>query len=121
MRPDGPAGVPSGYLCPECGGALWERGAARGLRFECRIGHAFEALQLWVEHCAARNTALKAAARALAENAALAWKLASWAGEQGNDAAAARLKEEAAEEERLYEQVSRMIEGLPTPREETVT
>ena len=68
-----------------------------------------------MEHCAARNRALQHAARALAENAALARRLAGWTREQGNLEAAAGLEREAAEEDRLYEQVRHMLEGLPEP------
>ena len=106
--------MPSGYVCPTCGGALWERRNGGDPAFEYRIGHPFEALDLWVAHCAARNTALQAAARALAENAALARELAAWSRERGNLAAAARIEEEAALEERYHEQVRGMLEGLET-------
>jgi hypothetical protein len=102
---------------------LWERRSGDGqtatprpadaLGFECRIGHRFAAAQLWIEHCAARNRAVQHAARALAENAALARRLAAWTREQGNLTAAAELEREADEEDGLYEQVQHMVEGLP--------
>ena len=107
-----PLGTPSGYVCPTCGGALWERRDGTDPAFQCRIGHAFEALELWVSHCAARNGALRHAARALAENAALARKLATWARQRGDPTAAARIAEEAELEELYYEQVRRMLEDL---------
>jgi two-component system chemotaxis response regulator CheB len=114
---DGPS---SGFVCPGCGGALWEAGTSDGLRFECRIGDAYSAAELWIEHCAARNTALKRAQRALAENAALARKLAEWTRARGNEAAARRLEEEAADNHRLGEQVGRMLEELPLPDQRPV-
>jgi two-component system, chemotaxis family, protein-glutamate methylesterase/glutaminase len=107
-----PSGTPSGYVCPRCGGSLWERRDGEDPAFECRIGHPFEALELWVAHCTTRNAALEAAARALAENAALARKLAVWSRERGNVSAVARIEEEAAVEEQYYEQVRSMLEGL---------
>ena len=107
-----PTGTPSGYVCPRCGGALWERRDGQDPTFECRIGHALEALELWVAHCTARNAALEAAARALAENAALARKLAVWSRERGNLSAGARIEAEAVVEEQYYEQVRSMLEGL---------
>jgi len=125
MQADGLDGAASGFVCPVCGGALWERpgvdGHASGtaedgaLHFECRIGHRLEAAQLWIEHSAARNRALQCAARALAENAALARRLATWTREQGNLEAAAALEREAAQEDQLFEQVRGMVEGLPEP------
>ena len=113
MGAEQPKGVPSGYVCPECGGALWERGDGESLGFECRIGHCFEAARLWIEHCAARNRALLSAARALAENAALARHLVDWADARGEQALAARLREEAAREEEHLVQLRVMLEDLP--------
>jgi hypothetical protein len=113
-------GATSAFVCPACGGALREHGAGDGPWFECRIGDAFSAAELWIEHCAARNTALKRAQRALAENAALARKLAEWTRARGNAAAALRLEQEAAEDRRLGEQIAGMLEGLPLPDEPTV-
>jgi two-component system, chemotaxis family, protein-glutamate methylesterase/glutaminase len=125
MPADGWDGAAAGYVCPQCGGVVQERPGGGGqpsasdrvdaLRFECRIGHRYEAAQLWMEHCAARNRALQQAARALAENAALARRLAGWTREQGNLEAAVELEREAAAEDRLYEQVRHMVEGLPEP------
>ena len=102
----------SGFICPRCGGALWERPEHGAPGFECRIGDTFSALELWVEHCTARNRALKIAARELAENAALARHLATWASERGEMAMAARLEEEAASEDAAYAQVQAMLDGL---------
>jgi hypothetical protein len=113
-------GGASGFVCPRCGGALWDRPEGASARFECRIGDAFSALELWVEHCAARNRALLAAARALAENAALARKLAGWADTQGNAEAAARLAGEAEYEDRAYAQVRELLDGLDVPEHEPI-
>ena len=112
MGAEQPKGVPSGYVCPECGGALWERGDGESLGFECRIGHRFEAARLWIEHCAARNTALAAAARSLAENAELARDLGELARALGNDALAARLDGEARSDEQYQGQILEMLDGL---------
>jgi hypothetical protein len=62
------------------------RSALRG-----RIGDAFSAAELWIEHCAARNRALKRGQRALAENTALALKVAEWTRGRGAHASALRL------------------------------
>ena len=105
---------------PQCGGALWASRNGDSLRFECRIGDAFSAAELWIEHSAARNQTLKRAARTLAENAALARKLAAWARERGNHAAAERLEQEANEGEHLRVEISRVVEGLPLPGHDSV-
>lgn len=103
----------SGFVCPQCGGALWAHRDGDSLRFECRIGDAFSAAELWIEHSVARNQILKAASRSLAENAALARKLGAWARERGNDLAAERLEQEAEEGEQLRQDLNRVLEGLP--------
>lgn len=124
MYLEGRDSVPSSFVCPTCGGALWPRedGGKAGpdaTSVECRIGHRFEAAQLWIEHCAARNRALEHAARWLAENAVLAHRLAGWTRQHGNPEAAASLEREAAEENRLFEQVRRMAEGRPPAKAPT--
>ena len=112
MAPGDPVGGASGFICPRCGGALWEHPAREEAQFACRIGDTFSALELWIEHCSARNRALKVAARKLAENAALARHLAAWARERGDTQMARRLEEEAAAEDGAYEQVQSMLDGL---------
>ena len=66
--------------------------------------------------CGSRTASLGigplAAARALAEHAALARQLAGSAERRGDIGVAARLQEEASEEDRLYAQVRAMTEGL---------
>ena len=111
----------SGFTCPACGGALWTRQDDTALQFVCRIGDAYSAAQLWIEHSAARNRTLKHTARALAENAALARTLAKWGRERGNPSAAQRLEEEANDGEQLGAQVSRALAGLPLPEDETIS
>ena len=105
----------SGFVCPRCGGALWERRDGAAFSYDCRVGDRFSEAELWIEHSVARNRSLLTAARSLAENAALARRLAASAEERGDAAAAARLEEEAREEDRLYEHVRAMLEGLPEP------
>ena len=100
-------------MCPRCGGSLWERRDGTSASYECRIGDRFSEAEVWIEHSVARNQALLTAARALAENAALARHIASSAEARGDTAVAARLEDEAQEEDRLYAQVRAMLEGLP--------
>jgi two-component system chemotaxis response regulator CheB len=114
-------GWASGFVCPQCGGLVNEVQGREVPRFECRIGDSFSAAELWIEHCAARNAALKRAQRALTENAALALRLAEWTRSRGNQPATIRLEQEASEDQRLAVQLTRMLEGLPPPDERAVT
>jgi len=103
----------TGYICPQCGGALSQRTDGDGSgAYRCRIGHAFTAAEVWIEHCAMRNRALGAAARALAENADLARALAEQARAVGDGALAARLEDEARAEERHVGTVLEMLEEI---------
>ena len=34
-------GTPSGFACPDCGGALWRLRRMSCLRYRCRVGHAW--------------------------------------------------------------------------------
>jgi hypothetical protein len=108
-----PTNGASGFMCPRCGGALSERQDGTSFSYECRIGDRFSEAEVWIEHSVTRNQALLTAARALAENAALARRIASSAEARGDTAVAARLEAEAQEEDRLYAQVRAMLEGLP--------
>ena len=113
MPSEHPTNGSSGFICPRCRGALWEQRDGVAAVFECRIGDRYAQAELWIEHCGERNRALIKGARSLAENAALARRLAVLAHERGDAGVGIRLEEEAREEDRLYEQVLAMLEGLP--------
>jgi two-component system chemotaxis response regulator CheB len=80
--------------------------------YECRVGHAFSAEQLWIAHCKRRNQTLMTAERSLAENAALARDLAELGRVMGRESVAARLEDEAATEEGYLKQVRAMLADL---------
>jgi hypothetical protein len=52
----------SGFVCPRCGGAIWEHGGDDSPYFECRIGDRFSGAEMWIAHSVARNRALLVAA-----------------------------------------------------------
>lgn len=76
-------GTPSGFGCPECGGALWEiteKDEAQGggfLRYRCRTGHALTAHSLLTAQSDKLEEALWTALRALEEKIALSQTLAA--------------------------------------------
>ena len=113
MPDEYPTNASSGFACPRCGGALWEQRDGVAAVFECRIGDRYPQAELWIEHCGERNRVLLSGARALAENAALARRLAVLANERGDAHVGMRLEEEARQEERFYEQILAMLDGLP--------
>lgn len=90
-------GTPSGFACPECGGALWELHEGEMMRFRCRTGHAFSPQTLLAEQSEALETALWTAFRALEEKAALAHRMFEGARNGNRPRSAARFEAQAEE------------------------
>lgn len=64
------ANTASGLTCPECHGSLWELKSDAGIRFECRVGHAYGVDALISEQGEAVEAALWSAINHLQERAA---------------------------------------------------
>ena len=69
-------GEPSGFVCPECSGALWEIKDGELARYRCRVGHAYSAESVMEAKAETTEAALWAALRSLEESAHLARRLA---------------------------------------------
>lgn len=69
-------GHPSGYTCPDCGGALFELREGQPVRFLCHTGHAFSLLSLAAAHAPITDVALWAALRVVQEKEAILRRLA---------------------------------------------
>jgi two-component system chemotaxis response regulator CheB len=67
---------PSGFICPDCGGALWERTEEGAKKFRCRIGHAYSPESLLDAENESVESALWSAVRSLEESAAIARRVA---------------------------------------------
>lgn len=90
---------PSGFTCPECGGALWELKDGKLLRYRCHVGHAYSAESLNAEQSNGLEAALWTALRALEESAALRRRMADGANRRELKRIADRYLEEAQEAE----------------------
>jgi two-component system chemotaxis response regulator CheB len=86
---------PSGFTCPECGGALWDRTEDGAKKFRCRIGHAYSPDSLLDAGNESLEAALWNAVRSLEESAAVARRVA-----QLMPAGAAEFEEKAKERNR---------------------
>jgi two-component system, chemotaxis family, protein-glutamate methylesterase/glutaminase len=105
-------GTPSGYGCPDCGGALYaiEEGPLR--RFRCRVGHAWSPESLMARQTVGLESALWMALRSLEEKVALNTDLGSRARADGSLLAAASFERNAGEALRSAELVRRLVAEL---------
>lgn len=98
LQQQAPPGAPSGYTCPECGGAMWEiRELDRLLRFRCHVGHGFTAESLSARQEFALEAAMWTALRALEEHSALCRRMAERAEERKLNCLASRYRRDADE------------------------
>jgi two-component system chemotaxis response regulator CheB len=70
-------GAPSGFICPECHGPLWETRHGALPHFRCHVGHAFSPESLLAGESDAVEAALWTAVRTLEGRAALLKRLAT--------------------------------------------
>jgi two-component system chemotaxis response regulator CheB len=76
-------GTPSGLVCPDCQGALWELRGTRPPRYRCHTGHAFSLSSLKATLDTATEEALWSAIRALQEKAQVLRRSAAAARAEG--------------------------------------
>jgi two-component system, chemotaxis family, protein-glutamate methylesterase/glutaminase len=92
-------GIPSGFTCPDCHGALWELRDGELLQFRCRVGHTFSPDSLMEGQTEALERALWSAIRGMEERAALTRRLGQRMREGGNTTTARRFDQQAQEME----------------------
>jgi two-component system chemotaxis response regulator CheB len=102
-------GKPSGFTCPECGGALWESHEQDLVHFRCRTGHAYAPESLIAKQYDTLEATLWAAVRALLENAALARRMERWMSNRGNGAGRERYSRRAHEAEQHAESLRKIL------------
>lgn len=109
-----PPGVPSGYTCPECGGAMWEVDpSGKLLRFRCHVGHGFTAEALIARQENDLDAAIWTALRTLEEHVALCRRVAGRADERGLPGLAARYRRDADEGAMRAEVIRAALERTP--------
>jgi two-component system chemotaxis response regulator CheB len=85
----------STFVCPECGGTLWEITEGDILRFRCHVGHAYTAETFMAQQTDGLEEALWVALRTLEDNASLARRMAERANSRGLRRAAERYEQQA--------------------------
>jgi two-component system, chemotaxis family, protein-glutamate methylesterase/glutaminase len=108
---DGPAGVPSAFGCPACGGVLWQVDDEEMLRFRCRVGHAYTAEGAVDAQGESIEAALWTALRALRERAQLSERLAERVRSAGAEQSRARFEAYAREAREQADVIRRVLAG----------
>ena len=94
---DGSEGAATPFICPDCGGPLYERHDGRLRRYRCLTGHTFSARALLDGQDHAVEQALWSAVRILEERAKLTAKLIADMDRVGRDAMARTYRERLQE------------------------
>ncbi|WP_103340627.1 chemotaxis protein CheB [Amycolatopsis sp. CA-126428] len=102
-------GRPSEFACPDCHGVLAD--IDNGLRYRCRVGHAWTAEALVAAQGDAVEHALWTGMRALEEKASLCRRLAALARERGSDQIAERYDVQARETLEAADVLRRQVVG----------
>ncbi|GAB6983806.1 hypothetical protein JCM10369A_03300 [Nocardioides pyridinolyticus] len=105
-------GDPSGFGCPDCGGALFKIEEGGLVRYRCRVGHAWSTDSLLARQAVDLEGAFWMALRSLEEKASLNAELASRSADLGHDRTAARFTESAREATHAAELVRRLIANV---------
>jgi two-component system chemotaxis response regulator CheB len=100
MHADERPGTPSGFVCPECHGVLWEVREDEIVRYRCRVGHAYGAETLLAEQSEQVEAALWMAFQALKERAAFARSMARRMESRRSFLSRERFVEQAADAEK---------------------
>jgi two-component system chemotaxis response regulator CheB len=123
-------GTPSAFVCPDCGGTLFELQDGDYTRYRCRVGHAFSPENLLAAQSDRLEDAFWVALRALEESAALSRRMVERARQRGHLQSVARFEERAkAAQERaelvrdvlLTGTLNRRGEGSPSVHDEFAT
>jgi two-component system, chemotaxis family, protein-glutamate methylesterase/glutaminase len=101
-------GPPSGFTCPDCGGALWQIREDKLVRFQCHVGHRYSPESLLVQQDERVEAALWTAVRSLEERAELRQRMA----EQTEAAGMLALSESFDEQAQSAKQQANQIRDL---------
>jgi two-component system, chemotaxis family, protein-glutamate methylesterase/glutaminase len=108
--PEEQEGVVSSYVCPNCGGALWEHDSGGLLHFRCRTGHTYSPGSLMDVNAVALDDALWGAYRALLERSDLARHLSERFATRGIERSGDRWREIGDEASRRAEILRRALQ-----------
>ena len=109
--------TPSSFLCPDCGGGLWELKTGTP-RFRCRVGHGYSLDELMASQNAQVEVALWAATRSLEDRAVLNRRLAEQWQERGSSDVVEHFLRKSEESEQHAAVLRRLLGVEPEPQTE---
>lgn len=101
------------YVCPDCGGTLWQVNAGTFPRFRCHVGHVYGAEDLLEGYTTHLEQSLWRVLRTLQDKANLTRQLAVQARERGNGETADRYEAKARLDDEYMVAVERMTSEAP--------
>jgi len=117
----------SKFVCPDCGGSLWEINEGGLTRFRCFTGHGFTSLTLLAGQSGQLEHALWSAVRVLGERAALHREMADRTAGRGMSSSAEKFRERAVQEEKNANIIREMLaagtlatEAMPPETDQTM-
>lgn len=102
-------GTVSVYVCPDCGGSLWQANAGLFTRFRCHVGHIYAGEDLLEGYTTDMERTLWRVARSLRDKANLTRQLALAARNRGDGEQADHYERKARLDEEHREAIERMI------------
>jgi len=102
-------GAPSGLICPECSGPIWETTEGKVNQYRCLIGHAYSPESFVAEEGIAAERALWVAVKTLQERSSLLKRLAERAQGVGQSITAANFKTQAEESDNHAEAIRNIL------------
>jgi two-component system chemotaxis response regulator CheB len=113
VPPDLLGDAPSKFVCPDCGGALWEVEEGGLARYRCFTGHGYTPDTLLAAQNGKLEHALWSAVRVLMERAALHRQLAHRTANRGMKTSADRYSDRAEQEDKHANIIREMLAKAP--------
>jgi two-component system, chemotaxis family, protein-glutamate methylesterase/glutaminase len=102
-------GHPSGMICPECNGPIWETAEGKVTQFRCLVGHAYSPESFVAEEGVAVERSLWVAVKTLQERASLLRRLSDKSQSMGQSITSANFREQAKESEDHAEVIRNIV------------
>jgi two-component system, chemotaxis family, protein-glutamate methylesterase/glutaminase len=110
-----PSGHSSVYVCPDCGGVLWQTGNGELLHFQCHTGHAYSPQTLLYQKSQMLEMTLWAAVRLLKEKQVLTRQISAAFVDDAHTEERREIEEMAHMDDENLNAIRTMLEAYPSP------